>query len=198
MLLTLAWEVSLRCSVLWWRLFRGLERPRRIDSNTRSSGGGGRFSSLNDQALWRGPRFQGARATTWQNVTPLCQRRVRNWITTMKPYIARKERPSTLVSRTVKCSCRISAVRSIIQMMLAMANTTITPSRRSSSFSFSSSTAPNMADSGTRQACRKPERTHWMITKKTLHLFVENFKIRENNNRIIAFTRPGAATLTKK
>ena len=171
MLLTLTWEVSLRCSVLWWRLFRGLERPLRIDSNSRSSGGGGRFSLLNAQALWRGPRFHGARATTWQNVTALCQRRVRNWITTMKPYIARKERPSTLVSRTVKCSCRMNAARSIIQMTLAMANTTSTLSRRSSSFSFSSSTAPNMADSGTRQACRKPERTHWL--KKKLHLFVK-------------------------
>lgn len=158
MLLTLTWEVSLRCSVLW-RLFRGLAGPLRIDSNSRSSGGGGRFSLWNAQALWRGPRFHGARATTWQNVTPLCQRRVTNWITTMKPYIARKERPSTLVPIIVKCSCRISASRSIIQMMLAMANTASTWLRRSSSFSFSSSTAPNTADSGMRQACRKPERT---------------------------------------
>ena len=42
-------------------------------------------------------------------------------------------------------------------MAFAMANTIRVASRRSSSFSLSSSTAPNMADSGMRHACRKPK-----------------------------------------
>ena len=140
------------------RRLRGLARPRccRINSKVLSSGGGGRFLSSKAHTMCWTPRFHGARATTWKKVVNRCQRRDTNWITMINPYKTRNPKPRALVPKTCRFCCSTRVRISITQMAFATANTNSVLSRNSSSFSLSSWTAPNMADSGTRQVWRKP------------------------------------------
>ena len=140
------------------RRLRGLARPRccRIASRVLSSGGGGRFLSSNAHTMCWTPRFHGARATTWKKVVNRCQRSDTNWITMITPYTTRNPKPKALVPLTFRCGCSRRVRISINQMAFTTTNTNSVLSRNSSSFSLSSWTAPNMADSGTRQVWRKP------------------------------------------
>ena len=111
----------------------------------------------------------------------------------------RNARPRALVPRTCRCSCRTRVIIRIIQIAFAMAKNIRVESRRSSSFSFSSSTAPNTADSGKRQACRRPAKKTQRSNRLRCHkdktkLHPLNSKVHkkvrfdENLNKTLHFT----------
>lgn len=118
--------------------------------------------------------------------------------------MTRKEKPRKLVPMTCRCCWLRRAIIRIIQIAFAIANASRVSLRRSSSFSFNSSTAPNTADSGTRQACRRPvckinkvEKAAMSVTcRRNLHLITSFFFHFEKSNFLFIYLLLNDANLT--